>query len=242
MTNDKKLMLLAGVLALGMLAGCSSASAASGMAGSMPAASEAEEVSTEVRVLPGEEGVVMPIGQGSLEEMKTGSYKFAANISSVDTKKRQMTLTVYGYDAYRAEDVDALDVGSVFSTHLDGAVEAQNVTVEKIEKNEENGTVSINGGIEAGGVELTLDHDVYRTVTFDDYPVYYEMGEVTLPLAGGVTLSDSSADPQASAVETDGADAVAEAVNAEPDGWTPNNTLVFTEDGTISSIVRIWVP
>ena len=242
MTNDKKLMLLAGVLALGMLAGCSSASAASGMAGSMPAASETEEVSTEVRVLPGEEGVVMPIGQGSLEEMKTGSYKFAANISSVDAKKRQMTLTVYGYDAYRAEDVDALDVGSVFSTHLDGAVEAQNVTVEKIEKNEENGTVSINGGIEAGGVELTLDHDVYRTVTFDDYPVYYEMGEVTLPLAGGVTLSDSSADPQASAVETDGADAVAEAVNAEPDGWTPNNTLVFTEDGTISSIVRIWVP
>ena len=156
MTNDKKLMLLAGVLALGMLAGCSSASAASaasGMAGSMPAASEAEEVSTEVRVLPGEEGVVMPIDQGSLEEMKTGSYKFAANISSVDTKKRQMTLTVYGYDAYRAEDVDALDVGSVFSTHLDGAVEAQNVTVgKKSKKNEENGTVSINGGIEEGGV------------------------------------------------------------------------------------------
>ena len=49
MTNDKKLMLLAGVLALGMLAGCSSASAASaasGMAGSMPAASEVEEVSS----------------------------------------------------------------------------------------------------------------------------------------------------------------------------------------------------
>ena len=82
--------------------------AASGMAGSMPAASEVEEVSSEVRVLPGEEGVIMPIDQGSLEEMKTGSYKFAANISSVDTKKRQMTLTVYGYDAYRAEDVDAL--------------------------------------------------------------------------------------------------------------------------------------
>ena len=102
MTEKLYRRLVALVLALGMLAGCSSASAASGMAGSMPAASEAEEVSSEVRVLPGEEGVVMPIGQGSLEEMKTGSYKFAANISSVDTKKRQMTLTVYGYDAYRA--------------------------------------------------------------------------------------------------------------------------------------------
>ena len=57
-----------------------------------------------------------------------------------------------------------------------------------------------------------------------------------------MTLDDSWPTPQATAVETDGADAVADAVNAEPDGWMPNNTLVFTEDGTISSIVRIWVP
>ena len=126
--------------------------------------------------------------------------------------------------------------------HDQGDTTVTKLTVTSIDRDADNGYVTINGGIEAGGVELTLDHDVYRTVTFDDYPVYYEMGEVTLPLAGGVTLSDSSADPQASAVETDGADAVAEAVNAEPDGWTPNNTLVFTEDGTISSIVRIWVP
>ena len=133
MTNDKKLMLLAGVLALGMLAGCSSASAASaasGMAGSMPAASEVEEVSSEVRVLPGEEGVVMPIDQGSLEEMKTGSYKFAANISSVD----------------------------------------------------------------------------------------------------------------AVPVETNGAIEVGKAVSEDKDNWTPYNTTVFTKDGVVSNILRIWVP
>ena len=238
MTNDKKLMLLAGVLALGMLAGCSSASAASaasGMAGSMPAASEAEEVSSEVRV-------IMPIDQGSLEEMKTGSYKFAANISSVDAKKRQMTLTVYGYDAYRAEDVDALDVGSVFSTHLDGAVEAQNVTVEKIEKNEDNGTVSINGGIEEGGVDLWRSGDIYRTVTYDDYPVYYMMGELVLPVDDSVTLSDSSASVDAVPVETNGAIEVGKAVSEDKDDWTPYNTTVFTKDGVVSNILRIWVP
>lgn len=238
MTNDKKLMLLAGVLALGMLAGCSSASAASaasGMAGSMPAASE-------VRVLPGEEGVIMPIDQGSLEEMKTGSYKFAANISSVDTKKRQMTLTVYGYDAYRAEDVDALDVGSVFSTHLDGAVEAQNVTVEKIEKNEENGAVSINGGIEEGGVDLWRSGDIYRTVTYDDYPVYYMMGELVLPMDDSVTLSDSSASVDAVPVETSGTIEVGKAISEDKDNWTPYNTTVFTKDGAVSNILRIWVP
>ncbi len=245
MTNDKKLMLLAGVLALGMLAGCSSASAASaasGMAGSMPAASEVEEVSSEVRVLPGEEGVMMPIDQGSLEEMKTDSYKFAANISSVDAKKRQMTLTVYGCDAYRAEDVDALDVGSVFSTHLDGAVEEQNVTVEKIEKNEENGTVSINGGIEEGGVDLWRSGDIYRTVTYDDYPVYYMMGELVLPVDDSVTLSDSSASVDAVPVETNGAIEVGKAVSEDKGNWTLYNTTVFTKDGVVSNILRIWVP
>ena len=152
------------------------------------------------------------------------------------------TLSVYGYDSYLPEDINALQEGSVLRIHDQGDTTVTKLTVTSIDRDADNGYVTINGGIEAGGVELTLDHDVYRTVTFDDYPVYYEMGEVTLPLAGGVTLSDSSADPQASAVETDGADAVAEAVNAEPDGWMPNNTLVFTEDGTISSIVRIWVP
>ena len=185
-------------------------------------------------------GDVLPIDAGDLNEIKTGSYKFAASITKV--ADGQATLSVYGYDSYLPEDIDALQEGSVLRIHDQGDTTVTKLTVTSIDRDADNGYVTINGGIEAGGVELTLDHDVYRTVTFDDYPVYYEMGEVTLPLAGDVTLSDSSADPQASAVETDGADAVAEAVNAEPDGWMPNNTLVFTEDGTISSIVRIWVP
>ena len=72
MKNDKKRMLLAGVLALSVLTGCSSASAASAtssMAASMAAASPA--ASSEVVSQPETaEGVVLPIAQGSLEEMK----------------------------------------------------------------------------------------------------------------------------------------------------------------------------
>ena len=121
-------------------------------------------------------------------------------------------------------------------------MEAQNVTVEKIEKNEENGTVSINGGIEEGGVDLWRSGDIYRTVTYDDYPVYYMMGELVLPVDDSVTLSDSSASVDAVPVETSGTIEVGKAVSEDKDNWTPYNTLVFTEDGTISSIVRIWVP
>ena len=227
MKLNKKVLAVTAILAVGILAGCGSSNSTAGSAASAPASGvESSAASSEAA---GEMGDVLPIDAGDLNEIKTGSYKFAASITKV--ADGQATLIVYGYDSYLPEDIDA-----------QGDTTVTKLTVTSIDRDADNGYVTINGGIEAGGVELTLDHDVYRTVTFDDYPVYYEMGEVTLPLAGGVTLSDSSADPQASAVETDGADAVAEAVNAEPDGWMPNNTRVFTEDGTISSIVRIWVP
>ena len=79
------------------------------------------------------------------------------------------------------------------------------VAVKSIEKNDQYHLVSINGGMEEqDGLDLLLDDDTYRTMTFDDYPVYYEMGEKTLPLAEDVVLKDSSADPQAEAVETTG--------------------------------------
>lgn len=116
------------------------------------------------------------------------------------------------------------------------------LTVTSIDRDADNGYVTINGGIEAGGVELTLDHDVYRTVTFDDYPLYYEMGEKTMPLAEDVVLKDSSADPQAEAVETTGADAVAAAINADPDNWTTYNTTLVVQGGKVLEVRRIWVP
>ena len=227
------------LLALGItMAGCGASSSTAGStAASTPSttSSEAQEAQkTEVQPM---QGVLLS------DPLSDGTYHISFESDKVWVGERKNTINdavVYDYDRYTAPEIEALSEGDTIVTHLNGTEETTALTVESIER--ENNYVTINGGIEAGGVELTLDHDVYRTVTFDDYPVYYEMGEVTLPLAGGVTLSDSSADPQASAVETDGADAVAEAVNAEPDGWMPNNTLVFTEDGTISSIVRIWVP
>lgn len=79
------------------------------------------------------------------------------------------------------------------------------VEVTSIEKNDPYHTVTINGGIEQeGGLDLILmdGSEYYRTITFDDYPVYYEVGETELSLADDVVLKDSSADPQADAVET----------------------------------------
>ena len=196
-----------------------------------------------------EEGVTEPIDllTGTLDDLDdpdTVTFIPASIVSGVQDGK--LTAKVFSYDRYKKEDVENLAVGDKITFHEEGAAWNQvvNAEVTSVERNDQYHLVSINGGMEQpGGLDLKLeDDDTYRTMTFDDYPLYYEMGEKTMPLAEDVVLKDSSADPQAEAVETDGTDAVAEAVNAEPDGWMPNNTLVFTEDGTISSIVRIWVP
>lgn len=247
MRMNKKMLAAAAILAVGILTGCGasgSGSTASSAVSSVPASSAVPASSRAA-----EEGAIEPINMltwtlDDLDKTDTVTFISAGIVSGV--QNGSLTANVFSYDLYKKEDIESLAVGDKITFHEEGAEQNQLATVEvkSIEKNDQYGLVSINGGMEeSGGLDLKPeDDDTYRTMTFDDYPVYYEMGEVTLPLAGGVTLSDSSADPQASAVETDGADAVAEAVNAEPDGWTPNNTLVFTEDGTISSIVRIWVP
>ena len=238
MKLNKKVLAVTAILAVGILAGCGSSNSTAGSAASAPASGvESSAASSEAA---GETGDVLPIDAGDLNEIKTGSYKFAASITKV--ADGQATLSVYGYDSYLPEDIDALQEGSVLRIHDQGDTTVTKLTVTSIDRDADNGTVTINGGIEAGGVELTLDHDVYRTVTFDDYPVYYMMGELVLPVDDSVTLSDSSASVDAVPVETSGTIEVGKAVSEDKDNWTPYNTTVFTKDGVVSNILRIWVP
>lgn len=244
MRSNKKMLAVSAILAAAMMmtacgGNTASSSTASSTASSVASSAASSEAVSESQA---EDGVVKPIDTGSAEDITSDkeSYKTAADIKSI--KDGQIDLVLYSYDAYEQADIDGLKEGDVIRTHLDGADEATDVTIESIETNSDTGYVTINGGIEEGGIDLCMDHDVYRTLTFDDYPVYYKTGEVTMPLADDVTLSDSSADPQATAVESDGAAAVEEAFNADPDYWICNNTTIFTDHGKVSSILRVWVP
>lgn len=240
MKLNKKVLAVTAILAVGILAGCGSSNSTAGSAASAPASGvESSAASSEAA---GEMGDVLPIDAGDLNEIKTGSYKFAASITKV--ADGQATLSVYGYDSYLPEDIDALQEGSVLRIHDQGDTTVTKLTVTSIDRDADNGYVTINGGMEQpSGLDLKLeDDDTYRTMTFDDYPLYYEMGEKTMPLAEDVVLKDSSADPQAEAVETTGADAVAAAINADPDNWTTYNTTLVVQGGKVLEVRRIWVP
>ena len=180
-----------------------------------------------------EEGVAEPINMltwtlDDLDKPDTVTFISAGIVSGV--QNGSLTANVFSYDLYKKEDIENLAAGDKITYHEEGAAQDQCVTAEvtSIERDDEYHLVSINGGMEQpGGLDLKLeDDDTYRTMTFDDYPLYYEMGEKTMPLAEDVVLKDSSADPQAEAVETTGADAVAAAINAEPDNWTTYNTTL----------------
>ena len=229
------------ILAAGIaLAACGS----SGAPSSTPASS-AVPASSHVA----EEGVTEPINllTGTLDDLDdpdTVTFIPASITSGVQDGK--LTAKVFSYDRYKKEDVENLAVGDKITFHEEGAAWNQvvNAEVTSVERNDQYHLVSINGGMEQpGGLDLKLeDDDTYRTMTFDDYPLYYEMGEKTMPLAENAVLKDSSADPQAEAVETTGADAVAAAINADPDNWTTYNTTLVVQGGKVLEVRRIWVP
>lgn len=239
---NHKIGTLAVLLALGItMAGCgASSSTASSAASSMSAVPASSHVA--------EEGVTEPINMltwtlDDMDDPETITFVPASIPSGV--QDGGLTANVFSYDIYKKDEVEKLAIGDKIIFHEEGAAWNQYVTVEitSIEKNEEYHIVSINGGMEEQcGLDLLLDGDTYRTMTFDDYPVYYEMGEKTMPLAEDVVLKDSSADPQAEVVETTGADAVAAVINADPDNWTVYNTTLTVQGGKVLEVRRIWVP
>lgn len=169
------------VLAAGIaLTACGS----SGAPASTPASS-AVPASSHVA----EEGVTEPINMltwtlDDLDREDTVTFIPAEITSGV--QDGSLTAKIFSYDLYKKEDVENLAVGDKITLHEEGAAWNQFVTVavKSIEKNDQYHLVSINGGMEEqDGLDLLLDDDTYRTMTFDDYPVYYEMGEKTLPLA-----------------------------------------------------------
>ena len=236
---NHKIGTLTVLLALGItMAGCGTpASTASSPAASTTSTTSSEAQKTEVQPM---QGVVLS------DPLSDGTYHISFESDKVGVGERRNTINdvvVYDYDRYTAPEIEALSEGDTIATHLNGTEEITALTVESIER--ENNYVTINGGIEEGGIDLCKEDDYYRTLTWDDFPVYYEVGVAKqLVMADDIELSDGAADFGADPVMVKGDRAVCDAMSSEEDvyGWNAGNTTVTIQNGEMTHVDRIWVP
>ena len=227
------------LLALGItMAGCGTpGSTAGSAAASTTSTTSSEAQKTEVQPM---KGVLLS------DPLSDGTYHISFESDKVWVGERRNTINdavVYDYDRYTAPEIEALSEGDTIATHLNGTEEITALTVESIER--ENNYVTINGGIEEGGIDLCKEDDHYRTLTWDDFPVYYEVGVVKqLVMADDIELSDGAADFEADPVIVKGDRAVCDAMSNEEDGygWNAGNTTVTIQNGEMTHVDRIWVP
>ena len=162
----------------------------------------------------------------------TVAASFSAEDISEKDGKTQITLTVYDYDVYDMVDVAQLAVGDTI------VVDGKDMVVTSRE--DKDGFVTINGGLEQGGVDLTSDDSgVYYAVGLDDTKSYHELGKITVPVAEGFVLTDN-ADPE-HPDETYAASDLAKLAASEP-GFTANNTLATIEYGELTVLARSYTP
>ena len=227
------------LLALGItMAGCGTpGSTAGSAAASTTSTTSSETQKTEVQPM---QGVLLS------DPLSDGTYHISFESDKVWVGERRNTINdavVYDYDRYTAPEIEALREGDTIAAHLNGTEEITALTVESIER--ENNYVTINDGIEEGGIDLCKEDDHYRTLTWDDFPAYYEVGVAKqLVMAYDIELSDGAADFEADPVIVKGDRAVCDAMSNEEDvyGWNAGNTTVTIQNGEMTHADRIWVP
>ena len=159
----------------------------------------------------------------------TVAASFGAEDISEKDGKTQITLTVYDYDVYDMVDISQLAVGDTI------VVDGKDMVVASRE--DKDGFVTINGGLEQGGVDLTSDDSgVYYAVGMDDAKSYHELGKITVPVAEGFVLTDNSDLEHPD--ETYAASDLAKLAASEP-GFTANNTLATIE---LTVLARSYTP
>ena len=236
---NHKIVTLTVLLAIGItMVGCGASSSTAGSAAaSTTSTTSSEAQKTEVQPM---QGVLLS------EPLPDGTYHISFESDKVWVGERKNTINdavVYDYDRYTAPEIEALREGDTIATHLNGTEEITALTVESVER--ENNYVTINGGIEEGGIDLCKEDDHYRTLTWDDFPVYYEVGVAKqLVMADDIELSDGAADFEADPVIVKGDRAVCDAMSNEEDGygWNAGNTTVTIQNGEVTHADRIWVP
>jgi uncharacterized protein YcfL len=211
-------IILAVILSLGMLAGCGT---------------KTETESKEPNV-----NVISPLPE-TLDINALDNCTVAISLENGgayvnDSGKMVMDVTVYSYELYDMVDIASLKENDVILR------KNEEVKVTEIERLE-TGLVRINGGEENGGFDLVSnDSTVYYESGMNDIKAYYELGSVTLPVSDEFEYVDES-DLDADAKKYFAGDFLKDDAGIEYN-FSPNNTSIVIENGTIIKMNKTYMP
>ena len=210
-------------LALGVLglSGCGTPAADSGSASAGGSQGEARRVEPLADTL-------------DVSALAEGDQQFTAGFRGSDIREDGgqlvIDLTVYTYDLYDAVDISMLAAGDTL------VVKGEDIPVTAVA--EENGGVTVNGGLENGGVDLiSAGGGAYRLQLEDDARDLYEVGTITLPVGQDCVLTDDS-DPEAPGRTLYAGDLL----GLGDEVFSPQATTVETVGGTVTAIHRDYMP
>ena len=160
-----------------------------------------------------------------------------ASFSAEDFNWRgsSLTLKVFSEDIYDAVEVHQMKPGDtlVFA----GAPIVVKTVVE------ENGYLTVDGGIEEGGAYLKpYEGGTYRSLLLDDHPFYTEIGRTQVMLDDDFIIIDCGTEP------TDPSDTIRTAQKpyiealGTRSGFSELDTRVRIENGRITEVNRHWIP
>ena len=211
-------IILAVILSLGMLAGC---------------VTKTETESKEPNV-----NVISPLPEtldiNALDNCTVAISLDKGGVYVNDSEKMVMDVTVYSYELYDMVDIASLKENDVILR------KNEEVKVTEIERLE-TGLVRINGGEENGGFDLVSnDSTVYYESGMNDIKAYYELGNVTLPVSDEFEYVDES-DLDADAKKYFAEDFLKDDAGIEYN-FSPNNTSIVIENGTIIKMNKTYMP
>ena len=157
------------------------------------------------------------------------------SISDFNWKERTLTFTAYSIDRYDSTEIAKLQIGDTILFRND------TIITDKIERGK---YISINGGIEFGGVDLTAHEEgTYRVLLMDNHPQYSELGKVQLPLSDTFTIIDCGDNPEDpyDTIRTNHKQRLENMKEYKHD-FIELNTRVNIENGIITTITRFWIP
>ena len=210
-------------LALGVLglSGCGTPAADSGSASAGGSQGEARRVEPLADTL-------------DVSALAEGDQQFTAGFRGSDIREDGgqlvIDLTVYTYDLYDAVDISMLAAGDTL------VVKGEDIPVTAVA--EENGGVTVNGGLENGGVDLiSAGGGTFRVLLENDAPDLYEAGTITLPVAQDFVLTDDS-DPESPGQTLYAGDLL----GLGDEVFSPQATTVETAGGMVTAIHRDYMP